>query len=485
MTQISKEQAIYELYRRGNLVYKLDPFQKTLHDQVLNSKDKIVVVLSSRRLGKSWLAATEAVMQCLRKSGSIVKILAPTKLMIGSILQPLFTEILKDAPKDFIPSHNQNKFIYKFANGSVIELAASNGGHAEKLRGSFADLIIVDEAGFCDDLGNTVRSILIPTTMNTRGKILLMSTPPKMPDHDFLKFVEDAELAGTLIKKTIYDNTRIKKEEIEEILVSYPGGAANPEFRREFLCEMHKDSSLAVIPEFTLELEKEVVQDWKRPPFYDAYEAMDLGFKDFTVILFAYYDFRASKIIIEDEIVKRGEEVKIPELAEAILAKETALWTNPISNEIKKPHLRVSDINYIVTQEIYRASNGKIAFTATKKDDKDAAINNLRVLLGSKKIIIHPRCQVLIRHLRNVKWPNSNNREKFGRSPDHGHYDAVSAAIYLCRNIEFNKNPYPPTYDYNKDNLMVWNKDKFARNNTALVFKNLFSKTNKKVTKLG
>ena len=65
--------------------------------------------------------------------------------------------------------------------------------------------------------------------------------------------------------------------------------------------EIIKDSKTSVIPEFDTNLEKEIVKDWPKPPFFDAYEGMDTGGKDLTVVLYGYYDFRAGKIIVEEE----------------------------------------------------------------------------------------------------------------------------------------------------------------------------------------
>ena len=52
------------------------------------------------------------------------------------------------------------------------------------------------------------------------------------------------------------------------------------------------------------ELKEEIIRDWPKPPFFDGYVSMDLGAVDLTGILFAYYDFRANKIIIEDELIE-------------------------------------------------------------------------------------------------------------------------------------------------------------------------------------
>jgi PBSX family phage terminase large subunit len=469
MTQpkpLTKREISWELWRRGNLSWKLDKSQSELYKLFYESNNHDVQTwLLARRSGKTYCLCILALEQCIRKPNSIVKFVSPTKLQVNNNVRPLFKQILEDCPEDLKPEFRAKDYIYYFPNGSEIQLAGTDNGHAEKLRGGDSHIWFVDEAGTCSDLENVVKSILQPTTLITHGKGILASTPPRESEHDFLKFIESADDNGTLIKRTIYDNPRITKEDIENE-IRKAGGAHTDFFRREFLCELIKDSKTAVVPEFTAELEAQVVKDWPKPPFYDAYESMDLGFKDMTVILFAYFDFRADKLVVEDEYVTSGLDMQLPALMEAIKLKEKEHWYNVLTDETKKPYLRVSDINYIVTQEISRASNGQISFVPAKKDDKDAALNTMRVMLASRKVIIHPRCKTLIHHLRNVKWHSSVNKDRFARSPngDH-HYDAVDALVYLVRHVAYGKNPYPPGYGMNMKDLYVARPQNFNGGN--------------------
>jgi len=304
-----------------------------------------------------------------------------------------------------------------------------------------ADLCIVDEAGFCDDLRYIIQSILIPTTTTTRGKIILSSTPPKLSTHEFVKYMEEAEARGNFVKKTIYDGlrARITQEIIDEI-VEELGGIHSPEFRREYLCEIVRDEESTVVPEFTEELQKEIVKEWPRPPYYDIYIAGDIGFKDFTVFLFAYYDFKAARVIIEDEVVMNG--MTTDDIAKKLKEKETSLYTDPTTGEQKQPYLRVCDNNLIVINDLHKLHG--LTFLATAKDDASMALNNMRILLKQGRIIIHPRCKTLINHLKYANWNKSQT--SFARSSDNGHYDAVDAIKYLCRAIQQSKNPYPSTF---------------------------------------
>lgn len=473
---VTKRAAIDELWRRGSISgFKLDPAQADFDKRVKESKNKIPVILSSRRLGKSWWALSHSTELCLKTPNTVVKFLAPTKEMINDIIEKTFKPFFEDCPEELRPQQLKSKYKYVFPNGSMIEMGGVNNGHAEKLRGGYAHLCIVDEAGFCNDLDNTIRSVLIPTTTNTKGKVILLSTPPPDPEHAFMRFVEEADLNGTLIKKTIYENPRIKQEEIDEIIASYPGGASHPDFRREYLCIVEKNMEYSAIPEFTDELEKDIVQEWKRPPYFDYYEAMDLGGKDLTVVLFAYFDFRNAVIVVEDELIMNFQEKgnNIASLVQEIIKKEKDNFSDPIVHEVRKPFSRVSDIDYIALNEIRKHSNNTIDFRITKKDEKAAAVNNLRIMLANKRIIINPRCKTLIKHLRNVKWSKSN-RNVFDRSVDMGHYDAVDALIYLTRSVVYGKNPYPANFGLNQTDLIVLGEKNRSQDSAVDVFRTIF-----------
>ena len=184
---------------------------------------------------------------------------------------------------------------------------------------------------------------------------------------------------------------------------------------------------------------------------------MDIGFKDLTVVLFGYYDFREDKIVIQDEIVRIGREIHLPVFTKELQDKETELWTYDLTNEFVAPKVRVSDINPFIVQEISINArknnyNHPLDFGVPEKHDKLANINKLRVMLANKKIIINPKCQTLIRHIKHCKWKDKGSKSDFARSQDDGHYDAVDALLYLTRAINYNDNPYPASYGFsNRD----------------------------------
>ncbi len=471
--KLTKKEAMAELWRRGNLSWKLDPVQQELYELFHNTDFKVQTWLLARRSGKTYTLCVLALEQCIRHKNSIVKFVSPTKLQVNNNVRPLFRLLLEDCPEDVKPDFKAKDYIFYFPNGSEIQLSGTENGHAEKLRGGDSHISIVDEAGSCSDLHNIVRSILLPTTLLTKGKVLLASTPPRNPDHEFIDYIEEAELRGSLIKKTIDDNVRLTDEMKKELFMEL-GGNRTEEARRELYCELIKDSSTTVIPEATEEIYKEIVKEWPTPPFFDSYVSMDIGFKDLTVVLFGYYDFRADKVIVEDEIVMNGKEMHLSKLASNILDKEKELWYNVMTNEIREPYIRVSDVDHIVINELRVNSDNRLIFQPSRKDDKEAAINKLRMLISQRKIIINPKCVTLLRHLKNAKWSNRTVKNLFARSPDDGHYDAVDSMLYMVRNIAYTKNPYPSHYGVETRDLFVVNQDKFQPSNIE-VFKKIFN----------
>lgn len=476
MARTSKQEAKEQLWRQGVLLWKLDSSQKELYKLFYETNFKVQTWLLARRSGKSYALCVLAIEQCLKAPNCIVKFASPTKIQVNNNLRPILRQILEDCPEDIKPEFSGKDYIYYFKNGSEIQLAGTDSGHAEKLRGGSSTISIVDEAQDCSGLINLVRSILLPTTLTTNGKIILAGTPPKETDHEFLSYIEEAEDRGSIIKKTVFDNSRLTKKQIEDFIEEV-GGITSDECRRELLCEVIKDPKSSVIPEFTKELEKEIIKEWPKPPHYDCYEGMDLGFEDFTAVIFGYFDFRANKIIIEDELVLdfRIPETNIEKLVKNIEEKEKQHWYNHLTNEQKEVCKRVSDHNGIVLREIGKYSNYKIMFTNADKYDNEASINYLREKFQKRQIIIHPRCVTLIRHLRNVKW-KGGQRAIFARSPDDGHYDTVEALKYMIRSIDVRKNPYPAHYGRDMTDLYIENKNKFnGHGNQMEAYKKIFN----------
>jgi len=453
VTKVSKKDAIRQLWRTGNLDYKRRSNQILMRDHIKNAKKKIVPVLASRRNGKSFEILMQAIELCNTKKYAIVKYICPKLKMVKTIVNLNMRIILEDCPDELRPEWRENDKIWIFPNGSEIQFAGTDNGSHEGLRGGSADLCIVDEAGFCDHLEYVIKSILRPTILTTRGKIVLISTPSKSSDHEFIqKYILPAKAAGELLTLLVHDNPALTVQDIEELKEDYPTGDQDPHYRREYLCEIIRDKDSVVIPEFTPEKELEIVRTWPRPEHFDTYTSGDVGFRDLTVYLFAYWDFEKAKLIIEDELVMNGPEMTTEKLAERIKQKELNNF-NIITEEgekIAKPtYMRVMDNNLIMMNDLSKLHG--LPFLATDKDNKEAQINQVRMMISNNQIIIHPRCRHLTYHIRGASWKEGNSVNRIfanlSNTPDHsirgGHADALDALIYLVRNLVRSKNPFP------------------------------------------
>ncbi len=432
---ITRKQAVHKLWELGRISeMKMHKGQMSVKNKFESCDDRIFVLNSSRRWGKSYFLVCMAIEYALKHPDAQLRYAAPSAKMVKKIITPLIRQIISDCPKSLKPKYRSQENVWVFTNGAEIHVAGTDNGRAEALRGTSMDLGIIDEAGFVDDLKYVVNDILMPQTLTTGGRILLASTPSRSPDHPYKDYVEEAQRAGAYMSNTIFDNPLISKKDVEDA-IKYAGGRHTDTFRREYMAEFIIDQEYAVIPEFNAEAREELVKDVERPPFFDAYVAMDVGFVDHTAVLFGYWDFNNAVLVIEDELIL--DRITTDRLAQGIKAKEERLWGH------KPPFMRISDVDPIVIADLI-SSHG-LVFTQTQKDNKEAAVNALRVMVANRQIYVNPRCENLIAQLGFAIW--NKHRSSFERSADHGHYDTVDALIYLVRNISRNKNPHPHKYE--------------------------------------
>lgn len=460
--EVQLSEDINNLWKLGVISWKMDSNQLEMYKQYHNRGDNFdVVALYSRQTGKSYGAGIIAIEEALQNPGIVICYVAPTTKMARNIVRKNFVQILKDCPEDLDPKYNEKENEYRFRNGSLIKIYGTDNQAAEGIRGNSFDRVIIDEAGFIDkaEFDYIMTSIIIPTMVTSENPAMLyISTPPKTADHPFNKKIDAAAFEERLLVKTIYDCPRLTPERIRTIAKN-TGGEDSVDFRREYLCHRIVDRDSLVIPEANEENMNEIVGEWKRPAHFTYYTAADWGVKDWNAILFAYYDFRSAMVVIEDELIINGAIHTTQDIADQIKQKEVELWGDGENHEfMNPPDMRVCDNNLQLIIDMNRLHD--LSFISTRKDDKDAAINEVRIKVAGRKIRINPRCKNLIKHIKTASWNKS--RKDFAHCPDGSHYDTVDALIYLVRNVMFQKNPYPHDFDVPKDSFL---SDKYHESN--------------------
>ena len=426
-------------WRKGQLFWKLFPYQKEIRKQFYDTKSRKFVLKCSRRIGKTYFLVAMALEAALKKPRQRIKYAADAAKNVEGMIKPIFLELLADCPSDLAPKCTWYKGLIEFKNGSVIQLAGCDDeSKADGLRGQAADLVVIDEAGFIRStvLEYVVKSVLFPQLLTTNGRMLIASSSARVPQHYFSRIFHEAQADGAGVLMSIHDAHRLGNPFLnDQVIAEYckeAGGENSTEWKREYLALDVIDSSIAILPNWSEEAQKEIAVEVARPPHYDTYVSFDPGFRDGAGALFGYWDFVKASLVIEDEVLLHKKDSGI-QMA-AIRAKEKQLWGDG------QPYKRVSDNQLQLIADFNRIHG--MHFVPTAKDDKEAALNAVDILIRQRKLIINPRCRQLIHQMHTTVWNKAHTSYERDNAGNHG--DLLDALVYLVRNVDRNKNPYPP-----------------------------------------
>jgi hypothetical protein len=187
-----------------------------------------------------------------------------------------------------------------------------------------------------------------------------------------------------------------------------------------------------VIPEYHAQREASLL-NYDLPEHFFPMTAIDVGSRDFTVALLGHYNFTQGKLYIDNELVIK-KNMTTDMLARKLVDLEMDTW----GREAKQ---RWTDVDPRLVEDMNRMHG--LRMYQTRKDNKDAQINALRVAIRQNGVIINPRCIELDAQLLGATWARNRGSERtYERTEDHGHFDAVDALIYFYRNLN-RSNPYP------------------------------------------
>lgn len=478
---MTRDEAIFESWHRGNLTYKLHKGQRMIKADMDRRPGQLFVGNCSRQWGKSFLEVTESVSLARRKPGARIKYGTAFLTDLEEFIMPCFEAILDDCPRNLRPQYKTKGSKWVFpgtkAEMKLIGLDKKPNG----MRGNVIDKIVLDECGFMSNLAYLYKSVIIPaTTHRPDCQIDLISTPPVTPAHDFGDFIARAAAEGCYGEYNIYTNPMVDKATIAR-LMRESGGESSTTWRREYLCELVTDADSLLVSEWQDKYVRAVEPD-EYYRFYHLYDGMDLGVKDFTVVLFGYYDFRRATLVIQDEIKLNGPTLTTQVLHDAIKAKEASLWPDTVAIPPREPerrvYRRISDNNNPqLIQDLGLLH--KMSFITTDKDTLEAMLNELRLMVAKGQIEVDPRCTQLVGCLKYGVW--DKKKKKFARSQAYGHFDALAALIYLVRNLDKHANPIPATYGFDVRNSRI----KTPKHNSegAKLLETIFKKPTQRPTK--
>lgn len=418
---------------------KLKPVQQEMFRNFFAHKGLKYIVHCSRRLGKTYFLCALAIVYAINRENSHIKYASVTQKAVKQMIHPIMKELFALLPQKFRGRWNSLDGCYNFANGSIIYVAGVNNGHADDLRGTAAHLALIDEGGFCDELDYLVTSVLIQQLITTNGKLVVASSSPLSPAHQFADMIHAARAEGNYASYNI--NQAGYSDDIVNLFIKESGGLQSTAVRREYFNELIVDSSMAVIPEWNDSYICDL-QTTSYHKYYRRYESMDLGVRDKTAVLFATYIFDKAKLYVEGEWSCSGQNSTTRNIAENVRRIEREL-------DFPADCTRVADNNNLITLQDLN-NEFKLYFGATSKDTLAAMVNEVRLWVDAGRLLVHPRCTELIACIKYGVYQD-DKRKEFGRSKTLGHYDMLASLIYLIRNIDQHTNPIPRTHGASRD----------------------------------
>ena len=222
--------------------------------RILNMANcKELVLAWSRQSGKSVFLEFCCIYFLLKKWANIGYI---TPQFAHS--RKVYSDIIKILePTGLIKTANASTLQIELINGNRLSFFSAESPTA--IRGnSFRGLVVCDEAAFINDTTSDgqdfFNSILMPTCKAYKPKVIYASTPLSKSGTFYTKFMRGQEGHPHTetpnkvysIKATIYDDSLITAEEIEEIKNSIPEAS----FKREFMVEF-MDNAMSAFTDYT------------------------------------------------------------------------------------------------------------------------------------------------------------------------------------------------------------------------------------------
>lgn len=411
---------IEALWKQGNLNYKLHDGQRLIRRTIraLPASTREALVFCSRRYGKSFLACVLALEDCLRTPNANVLFVGPSIKQTLDIIRLLLPEILADAPKGLVTQSKSEKR-WNFKNGSQLMLAGFDTA-AESIRGLRANAIYLEESGSSDPetYDYVVKSVLYPTLMHSRGKIVHLTTPALTIDHPLHSVtIPNTSANGAFFKYTIRDNPLLTDEVIEAEIDSL-GGYDSPHTKRELFCEIVKDDNIIVVPQFD---DRKHIVSHSLPEDAYYWVAGDVGgVRDKTVFLLMAYDYSVDKICVVKEMVA-DTQTATSEIVRRALAMEAG---RNLSRFVDAPGQLFIDF----------ASTYNYPCFPPEKLEFEHNIHRLQTAFWKDQVLVDPVCKLLITTLRSGQL--NKQRTDFARSNTLGHCDALAALIYGIRHAD-------------------------------------------------
>ncbi len=435
-------------WRNGHLEFLLHDSQLVIHNciEALPPETREAVLLCCRRFGKSYYGCVRALMRCLRWADQrrIVRIIGPDiKQTVGIVeynMEKITADLNRLGLKGLVNYVKSDK-MYQVGKSGIF--LGGFDSQEDSLRGGEAHEILIEETGSAnaDDYNYQMKSVLKPQTLKTRGRMIHLTTLPRVPDHPFVNdTIPAAKLANAFYSYTIHEDPLATPEIVADAIKDC-GGVDTIEFKREYLNVETRDPRLVCVPAF---IRARHVKAYTLPTFCKWSVVSDWGgVQDKTATYLMTYDFLQDIDLIWDEVVHE------PNTASGVIVADIraleAHWKDTITAE-----QHVADVPGQTAVDLGQEHN--YAVTAPQKSDWKASLNHLNARAAQGKLLIHPRCKFAAMSLESGTL--NKQRTDFNRTAALGHCDGIAAAMYGVRCLD-RTNPWGETRP-SRDHAHVW-----------------------------
>jgi hypothetical protein len=265
-----------------NVNYKPHEAQQLVH----NSDTRFRIIVAGRRFGKSLLASRECMARMIIPN-QLVWIVAPTYVLAEKIFREVYWGFHRYLP-NWIKKSSEADMSIELVNGSTVK--GKSADNPVSLIGEGVNFLIIDE---CARITERVwQEALRPTLTDTRGDVLLISTPQGM------SWFQQMFIRGQDPSEDIYEswqfpsslNPYLDIKEIEEAKRTMPELVFKQEYMAEFV---------SIMGEVFRNIDR-CIKGYLEEPHKDAryVMAVDLGkYRDFTVIIVLKQEGKHSNVV--------------------------------------------------------------------------------------------------------------------------------------------------------------------------------------------
>ena len=393
-----------------------------------NSTDKFMIVINSRRSGKTELMGRLLAKRVCRPDQHCVYINRSFDAAVRQIQKPLETA-LEAAGLHYRGTINGGKI--EFDNGSwILIVGNNNASDVNKLRGEKLALVLCDECGHMRHLRELINEIIAPATMDyADSQIVMVGTPPRTRNG----FVQELWEKGNIRKYhwTFKDNPFIPNKDnvIQEACEMFGISPDSNFIKREYLGDMYAYDTEAIYVKHYDKAEPD-----KDKLYSHAYVAVDWGYEDKAAVVGMLADKNAKKLYI----VKDWSEAKkgIVEISQRVQEMVEYLKNNYRLD--REPQVICDTNEKSAAQDLYTTYHIPNVMLAYKYD-LNYALDQLADWFAASTVVISPNAKATIEDADNMIWKRNEDTDQIIHELDDDSYhgNAMFAVLYASRQFAY------------------------------------------------